>query len=69
MDMKLIDYLRSNRISNEEFGLKIGASAAAVRKWRYGERIPRPEQMARITAETNGDVRAQDFYTASEAAA
>ena len=36
-------------------------SEGAVKKWRYGERTPRPHQMARITAATDGQVTANDF--------
>ncbi|WP_442907408.1 helix-turn-helix domain-containing protein [Kaistia sp. MMO-174] len=60
--MKLAAYLLTHRLTNDAFGAKVGASPAAVRKWRYGERIPRPEQMSRIAAATGGEVTAADFY-------
>ena len=36
-------------------------SPSAVKKWRYGERIPRRAQMRRIVAVTSGAVQASDL--------
>lgn len=66
--MKLADFLRTNRVSDIEFGSQVNASTGAVRKWRSGERIPRPEQMVRIREATGGAVTADDFYPAERAA-
>ncbi|MGO4449066.1 hypothetical protein AB4Y96_09075 [Phyllobacterium sp. TAF24] len=37
-------------------------SPSGVRKWMYGERIPRPDQMRRLAFATNGEVMPNDFF-------
>lgn len=60
--MKLADYMKSVGLSNLAMARKIGCcSEFAVKKWKYGERTPRPDQMARIRAATAGQVSADDF--------
>jgi transcriptional regulator with XRE-family HTH domain len=38
-----------------------GVSSHAVKKWRYGERVPRPDAMQRLAKATGGKVTADDF--------
>lgn len=60
--MKLVDFMRNHRLSDDEFAASVGGcSAFAVRKWKYGERIPRGETLNRIAAATGGAVTANDF--------
>lgn len=60
--MKLNQYLTEKNITPEAFGALIGGvSESGVRKWIYGERVPRPEQMRRIAEVTNGSVEPNDF--------
>ena len=66
--MKLHDYLLATKTSDEAFARLVGKSAGAVRKWRYGERVPRPVVMTRIREATNGAVTADDFLPAPEPA-
>lgn len=66
--MELHAWLNANNISTEEFADRIGASPGGVRKWRYGERLPRPKAMKRIAAATQGAVTPNDFFS-SEATA
>lgn len=62
--MKLIDYLRDQKISDEEFAAKIGRSKHGVRKWMYGQRLPRPAELAAIRTITGGKVTLDDFLPA-----
>lgn len=67
--MKLAAYLRHNDISDEQFAEKIGASEGAVRKWKSGERTPRPDAMLSILAATSGKVTPNDFLPSQSAPA
>lgn len=65
--MTLREYMKLNSITDAEMALRIGCSRSAVLKWRYGDRIPRADQLRRIAAITDGAVTANDFM-APEAA-
>lgn len=70
--MKLSDFLRAAGLDDEAFAAQMGdCSAHAVKKWRYAERVPRPDQMRRIAEITEGKVTPNDFVliTQPEAAA
>jgi len=69
--MNLRSFLSASHLTDGQFAERVGASEAAVRKWKYGERTPRPEVMVRIRTATNGAVTADDFLPApvDEAAA
>lgn len=64
--MELHEWLNANHISTEEFADRIGVSAGGVRKWRYGERLPRPKAMKRIAEATDGAVTANDFFASQD---
>jgi DNA-binding transcriptional regulator YdaS (Cro superfamily) len=66
--MKLLAYLQSNRIADADFAAHIGVSEGAVRKWKYGERIPRAEAMVQVLRATNGAVTPNDFLIDGPAA-
>ena len=67
--MKLAQYLTDKNISPEQFAASMGGlSASGIRKWIYGERMPRPEQMRKIADLTGGLVEPNDFILAQEAA-
>lgn len=59
--MTLSEYMRNAGIDDDALAAKLGCSAGAVRKWKYGERTPRPDQMVRIREVTGGAVTADDF--------
>lgn len=59
--MTLKEYLKSNKISREDFAKEIGASYGSVIKWTYGGRFPRPQTLQKIHELTNGKVTAYDF--------
>lgn len=61
--MKLGKYLKDNRITDEEFGQKVGATTHAVGKWRRGERRPRDGFMRKIVLVTAGSVSPNDFMS------
>ena len=60
--MQLQSYMKENGLDDDAMAAAIGdCSASAVRKWKYGERIPRPPQARRIAEITNGRVTMNDF--------
>lgn len=63
--MKLLDYLKTRQISDEDFAALLGRkiSARAVRKWKYGERTPRLPELIRIEELTSGAVAPGDFLS------
>lgn len=66
--MKLAHYLNEMNISHEQFAAEMGGlSISGVRKWLYGERVPRPDQLRKIAELTGGRVEPNDFIL-SEAA-
>jgi DNA-binding transcriptional regulator YdaS (Cro superfamily) len=67
--MTLSEFMKANALDDAAMAEKVGASAGAVKKWKYGERTPRPQQIARITVATKGAVTALDFVPSIDAAA
>ena len=68
VDMKLATYMADNGIPARQMADLIGdVSESGLRKWMYGERVPRPDQMRRIAEVTDGAVQPNDFIL-SEAA-
>lgn len=60
--MTLADFLRTHSLDEYQFATAVGGvSASAVRKWKYGERVPRPAHLSRIMAVTDGQVTPNDF--------
>lgn len=59
--MRLKTYLRLNGLTQKQFAENVGSTYWAVRKWCYGERMPRPAQLRKINSATNGQVTANDF--------
>ena len=60
--MKLHDYLKQSETHDEEaFAAACGVSVSCVRKWRYGDRLPRSRHLMKILAVTGGRVTANDF--------
>jgi transcriptional regulator with XRE-family HTH domain len=65
--MHLRDYLRAEKLTDEQFAARLSVSPFAVGKWRRGERFPRRELLRRIEAETKGRVTAADLLAAPPA--
>lgn len=60
--MKLSEYMADRGLDDATMTEKIGScSESALRKWKYGERIPRPRTMARIEEVTAGSVTLSDW--------
>jgi transcriptional regulator with XRE-family HTH domain len=59
--MKISDWLDKADIADSEFADRIGVSRQALSRYKAGTRTPRPSVLARIRAETNGRVTANDF--------
>jgi hypothetical protein len=68
--MQLDTYIRNNRLTDESFAKLLGPEVSewAVRKWRYGQRIPRLATQMRIASVTKNAVTANDFVAAASAA-
>lgn len=62
--MHLKDYLASNG-GAQDMAEKLGVTAAAVRMWAAGQRIPGRDYMVRIVEITGGQVQPNDFYEAA----
>lgn len=62
--MTLSEYMKSSKLDPDRMAAIIGCSPGAVKKWLYGERMPRAEQMRRIDEVTGGQVKPNDFVGA-----
>lgn len=60
--MSLSNYLQNNKLSYEDFGSLIGATATTVYRYTKGLRVPKPAIMQAISKVTKGEVTANDFY-------
>ncbi len=59
--MKLDQYLKDNRLTDKEFGARIGRGQSSVTRLRRGETLPDWETARRISVETGGLVMPNDF--------
>ena len=65
--MKLIDYMRREKLDDEAMARLIGkCTGHAVKKWKYGERVPDAMRILRIEQVTHGRVRLRDWSAAQE---
>lgn len=62
--VSLSTYMAARGLDDIAMGRLIGVSVGAVRKWRSGHRIPRPQIMRRIFTVTQGIVSFEDFVRA-----
>ena len=65
--MRIEEYLRENGLTIAAFAERIGVSEAAMGRYIAGKRTPRRDILARIMAETGGQVRHEDILTVSGA--
>jgi hypothetical protein len=64
--MKLRTYMEANSLDDDAMARLVGdCTHHAVKKWKYGERFPRPEQLKRLSEVTSGQVTANDFVSGS----
>ncbi len=60
--MKLSTYMSEHGLDDEAMAARIGGcSPSAVKKWKYGERLPRSDALRRIAEVTDGAVTANDL--------
>lgn len=64
--MQLSTYMAEHKLDDAAFAALVGngCSEWTVRKWRYGQRVPRPEMQARIHDTTKGAVTVADLVAA-----
>lgn len=60
--MKLGDWLEREKITLEDFGLRIRRSHSAVSRYVSGQRLPSKSTMDLIRTETSGEVTPNDFF-------
>lgn len=61
--MQLAAYLKTNEISDEDFGQRIGVTRQAVHRYKNG-RFPEKETLKMIVEATGGAVTPNDFLQA-----
>lgn len=60
--MKILDYMKTNRLKQEDFAAQIGVSQGTLSRYINGSRIPTPQVFASIYKKTDGQVSPNDFY-------
>src|SRR5437870_6974814 len=60
--MQLSEWLDQNGLSVADFAGRVKASRVTVHRYLNGNRIPTKAVMARIVAETSGNVTTNDFF-------
>ena len=66
-EMKLIEYLKQEGITQAKFARKIKMSPAGICRIIKGNRFPKPATMAAIDFWTQGQVTHNDFYREAQA--
>lgn len=63
--MRLIDYLKQNRLTYAAFAGTVGVGdASTYHKYAVGKRCPNPEMVERILLATDGEVTPNDHHAA-----
>lgn len=60
--MQFSDYLKEKNITQEQASKELEVAQGQISLWVNGERIPRPENMKKITEWSKGSVQPNDFY-------
>ena len=60
--MQFSQYLKEKNITQKQASEELGIVQALISMWVNGERIPRPENMKKITEWSKGSVQPNDFY-------
>lgn len=66
--MKLAVWIKENGLTCGSFAKRIGRTRQAVHRYCTDQRIPRPDDMAEISAATGGSVTIADFYGSADPA-
>ena len=69
--MKLVDYLRNNKINTLDFANELGVSRQSIYNYIAdpsppNHAIPRPHLLTKIVNMTQGEVTFKDFYVNEE---
>lgn len=64
--MNLKSYMEARGICDEQLAKRLGVSVGAIRKWKYGERIPRANELVALARITKGKVGLLDFIHAKK---
>lgn len=64
--MKLQEYLDKENKKTSDVARDFNLPHTIVLRWVKGVRIPRPENMQKIFAYTNGEVAPNDFYNIND---
>jgi transcriptional regulator with XRE-family HTH domain len=59
--MKLIDYMKQNKLTQNKFAHKSGLTRSTICRLLKSERFPTPDTMNKIELATLGQVTANDF--------
>lgn len=65
-DMKLLEYLKKEDMTFEEFADKIGKNPQAIHKYAHFHNYPRQDTAQKIVAATKGKVSLADIYANAE---
>lgn len=64
--MRLHEYLAKENKKTSDLARYLSLPHTIVLRWVKGQRIPRPKNMRKIVAYTNGEVMPNDFYQMEE---
>jgi transcriptional regulator with XRE-family HTH domain len=67
--MKLSEWMEANRLTDEQFAVRVGIDRTTLSRVRRGLKDPSASLMRRIKSVTDGAVTADDVLSASDAAA
>ena len=66
--MKLLDWLRAEKIDDRTLAERLGGcSSYAVKKWKYGERMPGAARIIQLEEITGGHVTLRDWVAPAAA--
>lgn len=60
--MQLKEWIKKSGKTQQDVADVLGVAQGLVSSWCNGERLPRPENMAKIVELTGGEVQPNDFY-------
>jgi transcriptional regulator with XRE-family HTH domain len=60
--MQFSQYLKDKNITQEQAAKELDVAQGMISLWATGERLPRPENMAKIVKWSGGEVQPNDFY-------
>lgn len=64
--MQFSEYLKENNITQSQAASELCVAQGIISMWVNGERLPRPENMKKITEWSGGKVQPNDFYLTIE---